>query len=450
MIQQLLFSLFVLALCPADVHGMDGWSVEVTAAGGDLVWTPAVPNASLIVGTVDVLKLLQEQSLELQAARSELRATRTQLCPSAVHPFLTATTNAGATDHATHVEYFSYGGQHFLALANNAGTMSPVFLIQRSHDNSVFDLTVAHQLPTTGAYDIEFFVHPSTNKPCLAVANLNNGATYNLDSVLYCLNNATQQFEEMQRIPTNGAAAFEYFVIDGVSYLAVANYHDDQSQQINSAIYKYQPALGQFALSQHVSTSGAVDVEHFAVGLAQFLVFANSVGPSSPVLRFNTTSQLFAEVQTLSTVGAYDVEVFVIGSRQYLAFANYVNGATRNIDSFVYRLTDPDAPLFEQLQAIPTIGAVQWTHFVTGTGNYLAVANQLNDQGSTFKVNSTVFRFDSAKDRFFKVAELPTSGADSITKFDVNGTSALAVAQHHNDATGNLQVGLFEINPLCT
>ena len=41
-------------------------------------------------------------------------------------------------------------------------------------------------------------------------------------------------FAEYQSIPTNGARNWESFTIGGDTYLAVANYHDDSSNNIDS------------------------------------------------------------------------------------------------------------------------------------------------------------------------------------------------------------------------
>jgi hypothetical protein len=84
----------------------------------------------------------------------------------------------------------------------------------------------------------------------------------------------------------------------------------------------------------------------------------------------------FQELQSIPTNGAIDWEYFTIGSEHYLAVTNHYNGSIRNIDSKLYRW---DGASFVEFQSIPTSSAYDWEYFTIGSEHYLAVANYRND-----------------------------------------------------------------------
>ena len=87
-------------------------------------------------------------------------------------------------------------------------------------------------IPTNGAYDGEFFT--INNDSYLAVANMFDGSTYNIDSKIYKWNGTN--FVEFQTILTNAALDWEFFTIGSAYYLAVANYSNDSTFKIDSNI----------------------------------------------------------------------------------------------------------------------------------------------------------------------------------------------------------------------
>ncbi|OAD20758.1 EPTP domain protein, partial [Candidatus Thiomargarita nelsonii] len=62
---------------------------------------------------------------------------------------------------------------------------------------------------------------------------------------------------------------------------------------------------------------------------------------------------------------------------------------------------------FEEFQSIPTQGALDWEYFTIGSDHYLAVANHHND--STYNINSTLYRWHGAS--FVEYQSIPTQGA---------------------------------------
>ena len=92
--------------------------------------------------------------------------------------------------------------------------------------------------------------------------------------------------------------------------------------------------------------------------------------------------------QRIPTNGALDWEHFTIDGAHYLAVANYRNGDNYNSDSVVYvRGVNGQ---FEEFQRIPTSGAYDWKYFTIDGAHYLAVANHYN--GNTYNIDSVVYR----------------------------------------------------------
>ena len=96
----------------------------------------------------------------------------------------------------------------------------------------------------------------------------------------------------------------------------------------------------QFHQFQSIATSGAYDWEFFTIGSDHYLALANYYDGStynidSKIYRWNNTH--WVEFQSIATSGAFDWEFFTIGAAHYLVVANFYNGSTRNIDSEIYR-----------------------------------------------------------------------------------------------------------------
>ena len=99
------------------------------------------------------------------------------------------------------------------------------------------------QIFTNDANDWEFFTIGNTSY--LAVANNQNGNSYNIPSNIYSFDQTQppgSQFVLVQQIPTNGAYDWEFFTIGNTSYLAVANYYSGNSWRIPSNIYRFDEA----------------------------------------------------------------------------------------------------------------------------------------------------------------------------------------------------------------
>ena len=210
-------------------------------------------------------------------------------------------------------------------------------------------MPLQQQISTNGAYDLDYFIIRNTSY--LAVANSQNGNSYNIPSIIYRFDQTQppgSQFVPVQQISTNAARDWEFFTIGNNSYLAVANNYDGNSWNIPSNIYHFdetQPPGSQFMLVQQISTNGALDWECFTIASTSYLAVANDYNGNSwntlsNIYRFDETQppgSQFVLVQQISTNGAVDWEYFKIGDTSYLAVANSFNGNSYNIPSNIYR-----------------------------------------------------------------------------------------------------------------
>ncbi|MDL1982895.1 MAG: hypothetical protein LWX54_01665 [Deltaproteobacteria bacterium] len=255
-------------------------------------------------------------------------------------------------------------------------------------NNGLCDLAVVFEtqqaIATIGAMDWESF--EISGETYLAVANYYNDSSYNVDSRIYKWNGTS--FVEIQAVATNGAHDWESFEIGGETYLAVANYYNGSTRNINSEIYKWNGTS--FVEFQAVPTNGAMDWESFEISGETYLAVANyyndsSYNVDSRIYKWNGTS--FVEIQAVATNGAHDWESFEIDGETYLAVANQYNGSIYNINSRIYKW---DGTAFVEFQAIATLGALDWESFEIGGETYLAVANYRND--STCIINSRIYQ----------------------------------------------------------
>eukprot|EP00443_Scrippsiella_acuminata_P006600 CAMPEP_0115268252 /NCGR_PEP_ID=MMETSP0270-20121206/52422_1 /TAXON_ID=71861 /ORGANISM="Scrippsiella trochoidea, Strain CCMP3099" /LENGTH=96 /DNA_ID=CAMNT_0002684443 /DNA_START=167 /DNA_END=454 /DNA_ORIENTATION=- len=75
------------------------------------------------------------------------------------------------------------------------------------------------------------------------------------------------------------ARDWEYFEIDGTSYMVIANYRDVIAYAVDSKIYRWTGTS--FTEFQSIPTMGAVDWEHFEIDGTHYIAVANSFDGAS-------------------------------------------------------------------------------------------------------------------------------------------------------------------------
>ena len=305
------------------------------------------------------------------------------------------------------VEHFNINGSLFLAVAKYKSDTAEEY----NTDSFIFkfnDLTgkffLYQTIGTHGAHDVEYFT--ISGKHYLAVANVNNGTTTRLNSVIYLWNGTL--FFAFQNIATKGGVSFNFFTIAKEPFLTVSNLYG-----ANSIIYKWKNNM--FEKFQEIATEGCRASAAFVINNESYIAFANAVRSASSVV-YKREGMHFVKLQNLQKHRAMDIKSFYINDDVFLAIASQP-------ESYINKWNGSQ---FVQFQTIPyTSGARALHPFVMCGQTFLGVADNLD----TKKV---LYRF-SALGQFTKYQELSTCGASDMTSFKHNGHTYLAIANSGNN-----------------
>jgi len=287
-------------------------------------------------------------------------------------------------------------------------------------------LTTAISVATTGNYTFVVGYKDNTNNGKAIIGSLKR-------------NDIDAFFEEYQEILTNGGINWEYFVIDDVIYLAIANHFNGSTYNINSTIYKWNGSS--FNVTQTLSTKAGFDIDFFSIDNESYISVANNRDGSTfnlPSKIYNWDAMSFCEIQSIDTNGARKWENFVIEDEVYLALANYKSDTTCNIDSKIYKWNGSS---FTEFQSIPTSGAKDWESFIINNETYLALANGYND--ITGNIDSKIYKWNGSS--FTEFQSIPTSGAKDWESFTINENIYIVVANHYN-GTYNVDSKIYKWN----
>ena len=275
----------------------------------------------------------------------------------------------------------------------------------------------------------------------LAVANIYNGRSIQLNSVIYKWDISQEQFAVFQNIETFGAYSFDFFEITNEQFLAISNCCDGFSYRAKSFIYKWNSS--KFEKIQEIATEGAVSSESFVISNETFIAFANHYTTqkqfSVQSAVFKWSGQQFDKLQSFQTYGARDVKSFSDNGSTFLAFANSRQGVQRNINSPIYKWNGSH---FVPFQSIPTRGAFGLHPFVMCSQTFLGIANYFDDEDG-YNTKSVIYRV--SKEQFTEYQEISTQGAHDMTSFQYKGHTYLAVANHvTNDNKYNINSALYK------
>ena len=337
------------------------------------------------------------------------------------------------------VEHFTINGSLFLAFANYKSNTAEKY----NTDSFIYkfnDLTgkflLYQTIGTHGGHDVEYFT--ISGEHYLAVANVYNGTTYRLNSVIYLWKGTS--FFAFQNIATKGGASFDFFTIAKEPFLTVCNHNDDSTSSINSIIYKWKNNM--FEKFQEIATEGGRASAAFVINNESYIAFANAVTHSNLAssVVYKWSGKHFTKFQTLRTNRAMDVKSFYINDNVFLAIAT--QSLTINSDSLIFKWNGSQFVLF---QSISTLGARTWHSFVMCGQTFLGVANQQKILGSRykkrFKIKSVVYR--ASGDHFTAYQKISTFGAIDMTSFEYKGYTYLAIANSGNYYRKNINSTLF-------
>ena len=321
------------------------------------------------------------------------------------------------------MEHFTINGSLFLAFANYQSDTAEEY----NTDSFIYkfnDLTgkfVLYQtIGTHGGHDVEYFT--ISGEHYLAVANVYDGTTHRLNSVIYRWNGTL--FVAFQGVATIRGASMNFFTIEKEPFLAVSNLN------ANSVIYKWKNNT--FEKFQEIATGRCRASAAFVINNESYIAFANEVTDSNlvPLVVYKWSGKHFGKFQTLRTNGAMDVKSFYIKDHVFLAIAT--QSTHFNSLSFIYKWNGSQFVLF---QFISTLGARAWYPFVICGQTFLGVANQRDISRSRynkrFNIKSVVYR--ASGDQFAAYQKISTFGATDMTSFEYKGYTYLAIANSWND-----------------
>ena len=290
---------------------------------------------------------------------------------------------------------------------------------------------------TRGATDWESFTIDGLTY--LAIANYHHPLhNSEIDSKIYRWNGTS--FVEFQSIPSSGATDWDFFTIDGTHYLALTNSLSNlQNPNLNSIIYKWNGTS--FVEFQSIASNCAEDWEHFEIDGDFYLALANN---RSDLYTYNINSKIykwngsdFVWHQDIPTSGCLDTESLTINGDTYLAVANHYDGSSRNIDSKIYKW---DGNSFVEFQSIPTNSAYDWVDFSINGRTFLVVANQ--HDGTTYHRDSVIYEWNGTF--FEEFQRIPTYGAHAWECIPVNNEIYLVVANNQNDTSSNINSVIYK------
>ncbi|XP_075873845.1 thrombospondin-type laminin G domain and EAR repeat-containing protein [Nelusetta ayraudi] len=229
----------------------------------------------------------------------------------------------------------------------------------------------------------------------LAVANHRQGDNnHTINSVIYKWNRSTKSFEVHQLLPTSGAYDWEFFMVGPYHFLVVANAFDGVTTSVDSVIYVW--VNGSFQVFQTIKTFCATDWEMFHIGSRVFLVVANGHrlhlnGPSqyainSTIYELDMIGQMFVRFQDIVTYSAVDWEFFSLGEESFLVVANSFNGESYSLNSIIYRWQGYEG--FVPVHWLPTIGCSDWEFFTINEEAYLIYSSAKVPLSKVFKLKT--------------------------------------------------------------
>jgi len=250
-----------------------------------------------------------------------------------------------------------------------------------------------------------------------------------------------------QTLSDVGAVDFKVFDIGTDKYMASAYY------ATNSPVYKLNKTSNQFEFFQNIPTNGSTNVSEFKINGDVFIAISchfdgSTYNLNSPIYKWNSTTNKFEFFQNIPTNGGTFFENFVIDGDTYLAIANSHYNGTRNINSHLYKF-DSAQNKFVLYQSIPTMGGISWSYLNMGTNHYLAVVNYQNV--NDFNVNSVVYKWNSTTKLFDVYQNIPYYAGHGVEMYTYNNKSYLVLTsldsaiQYAYIYRWNTSTNLFEL-----
>lgn len=291
---------------------------------------------------------------------------------------------------------------------------------------------------TAPAIDVEIFEISGEGK-FVVFANYNRSLSAKQPSTVYKWTG--EELVPYQNLTTIAAEGWTHFSVDGSFYLALANMGTEAGKDSLVTIYKWHKSKDKFLVHQELPANAARDVEYFEIDGSHYIAVANhrkgdNLATESQVLRWNAGTKRFDPFQSIPTIGAMDWTHFTISGYHFLAVANAFNGHSTRVDSVIYVWHSNSFVVF---QTIETTSACDWEYFEVDGQSFLAVANAFNygpqnpSKKDPYTVDSVIYRLNKSKRYFEKFQIIRTHSIIDWEFFKVGAESYLIASNTLRD-----------------
>ncbi|XP_048584248.1 adhesion G-protein coupled receptor V1 isoform X2 [Nematostella vectensis] len=229
----------------------------------------------------------------------------------------------------------------------------------------------------------------------------------------------------IQEIKTNGAVRFDSIVINGMTYLAVANQGSIGDYEVNSSVFALS-SDGKLSLVQDLPSQGASSVSFFAQGGQTYLVISNGINNAGTTLLKTkvykwVTDKFVDQAADIDTRAASDLASFSINGVMMMAisFKNDLDVSNLKTKSPILRWQTGS---FIPYREVDTVGPIGVEHFAFGGEYYLLFANS--------KGPSKVYQWKNSN--FDEVQSLETNAVKSARVYHSNGKPNLVTVESHD------------------
>ncbi|SCY88337.1 phage tail-collar fiber domain-containing protein [Desulfoluna spongiiphila] len=235
------------------------------------------------------------------------------------------------TTGAINANYFEIGETKFLAIAfyrapnGNPSAKSTIY----KWDGSAFVEFQSFQ--TKDCRQLYHFCMDGV--PYLGVVNFDPS----LESLIYRWDGT--KFVQQQSVGPYGDMKFEYFEIEGESFIFKVNHYASGNYSINSNVLRWDGA--KFVTHQNISTHGAYKANHLEIHGEHYVVVTCFSGETSYIFKWNRHKREFVEWKTFPTTYCYDARFFKMEKSYYIGVANNgISSTDYNSTAVIHKLEE--------------------------------------------------------------------------------------------------------------
>jgi len=354
------------------------------------------------------------------------------------------------TQGGRHSEFFDIEGNKYLTIANYSNDST--YMV----DSDVYKWNVTtkqfdiyQSLPTTGCTSINHFTKDSENYIFVNNSESPYSKLYKWDTTV----TTGANFKEYQSfISPDTSYSSNNFTIDGDDYLIITNYGTSSDYHKSADLYKWDDSYvvsatitGGYVLQQNIPTSGCMNVSEFNINGVDYL-FVNqymnnqNTPMDSKLYKWDSTYVTgilttggFIEYSSLGLSAGngnfINSEFFTIDNENYLMC---VVGAFGNNDLQDVRLYKWNSSYlqFDIHQTLPATGCVSINYFEMDNKPYVILNNEKHLMN--YNVYSTAYTWDYEVDKFVKIQAFNTEGNVHSTEFEIDNEHYLMINNTRN------------------